>query len=193
MAGQIDDVVLITEHQPVITLGRNADRRNVLASPETLQKCGIPVVAVERGGDVTYHCPGQAVVYPIIDLRAAGIGVRDYVSALEELAIGLLAVFGIAGERASRLPGVWVKDRKIASVGVYVSHWVTMHGIAINVDPDLGGFDLIRPCGIAGVRMTSIAEICGRLLSMTEVAEPLVRLCTESFGHMHRSPAKAAG
>jgi lipoate-protein ligase B len=181
--GEIEDLVLITEHEPVITLGRNADRRNVLASAETLKELGTALVSSERGGDVTYHCPGQVVVYPIVDIRECRLGVRDYIRVLEEVAIGLVGLYGIDGERLDGLPGVWVDDRKIASVGVYISHWVTMHGIAINVDPDLAGFDLIRPCGITGVQMTSLAQLCNPPPSMAEAAQHIARLFTECLGH----------
>jgi lipoate-protein ligase B len=152
-------VVLITEHNPVITLGRNADDHNVLAPTSLLQEKGISAVRVERGGDATFHGPGQLVVYPIVDLRAARISVRDYIWTLEEAAIALLDRYGVEGRRRANFPGVWAGDGKIASVGVFTSRWVTMHGIAINIDVDLAGFELIRPCGLEGVRMTSLAAV----------------------------------
>ena len=118
----------------------------------------ITLVATERGGDVTYHGPGQLVVYPILDLRTFGLGVRGYIQRLEQTAIDLLESYGIQGMRREGTPGVWVEDRKIASVGAFVGHWVTMHGLAINIAPDLHYFDLIVPCGLEGVRMTSMKE-----------------------------------
>jgi lipoic acid synthetase len=170
-SGTCGDTVIITEHEPVITLGRGADARNVLADPARLQQLGIEVVPVERGGDVTYHGPGQLVAYPILDLTFYGRDIRRYVRALEESAIRLIADNGLSGERKPGAPGVWVNGAKIASVGVFISRWVTLHGIAINIDPDLSHFDLIHPCGLAGVRMTSLSEVLGRAVPIGEAEE----------------------
>jgi len=167
-AGDCGDTLILTEHEPVLTLGRRADRRHVRADAITLARLGIEVVPVERGGDVTYHGPGQLVAYPIVDLTGYGRGIRAYVRALEESAIRLLAGYGVSGERRAGTPGVWVGEAKIASVGVFVSRWVTLHGIAINIDPDLSHFDLIDPCGLVGMRMTSLAEVLGRDVAVSE-------------------------
>ncbi|MCW5891552.1 MAG: lipoyl(octanoyl) transferase LipB [bacterium] len=148
-----DDVLLLLEHPPVYTLGRGADARflGAAAAADT------PVVRVGRGGQVTYHGPGQLVGYPILALRRHRLDVHWYVRTLEQVLIDALADFGIAAARRPGLTGVWVEDRKIGSIGVALRRWVTWHGFALNVGPDLGGFVSIVPCGITGVRMTSVA------------------------------------
>jgi lipoic acid synthetase len=170
-AGERGDTLLLTEHEPVLTLGRGADGRNVLADESELAALGIEVVPVERGGDVTYHGPGQLVAYPILDLNRYGRDIHRYVRALEESAIRLLALYGLRGERRAGTPGVWLGDGKIASVGVFVSRWVTLHGIAVNVDPNLSHFELIHPCGLVGQRMTSLAAELGHHAGLNEAIE----------------------
>lgn len=170
-AGLCADTLILTEHEPVLTLGRGADGRHILEGPERLRQLDIAVVPVERGGDVTYHGPGQLVAYPIVDLTGYGRDIRRYVRGLEESAIALLGRFGVAGDRRSGTPGVWVGDAKVASVGVFVSRWVTLHGIAINIDPDLSHFDLIEPCGLVGMRMTSLAEAIGRRVTVADIQD----------------------
>jgi len=191
VAGAIEDTLLLTEHERVITLGRNADEGNIRVSSATLDERGIPVVRVERGGDVTYHGPGQIVAYPIVDLRAGSIAVRDYIRLLEQSAILLLECHGIAGERRSGTPGVWAEGRKIASVGVYVSRWVTMHGIAINLATDLADFELIHPCGLAGLVMTSVAEISGQAPSVRDATLEYARCFAQLFGFRMSEAATA--
>lgn len=161
-AGEAPDTLILTEHRPVLTLGSAADGRHLLVPEAALAARGIDLVQVERGGDITYHGPGQLVAYPVLDLRGFGRDIHLYMRRLEETAIRLLADYGVAGERRPGTPGVWVGPRKIASVGVYISRWVTLHGIAINVAPDLSPFELINPCGLAGMEMTSIARETGR-------------------------------
>ncbi|MGH2587420.1 MAG: lipoyl(octanoyl) transferase LipB [Dehalococcoidia bacterium] len=175
-AADCGDALILTEHEPVLTLGRGADRQHIRADAATLARRGIEVVPVERGGDVTYHGPGQLVAYPILDLTAYGRDIRAYVRALEESAIRLLAGYGVSGERHAGTPGVWVGEAKIASVGVFISRWVTLHGIAINIDPDLSHFDLIDPCGLVGMRMTSLTEILGRNVTTSEAEEQYVEV-----------------
>jgi lipoate-protein ligase B len=170
-AGTRGDTIILVEHDPVLTLGRGADRRHILADDAHLTALGIEVIPVERGGDVTYHGPGQLVAYPILDLTAYGRDIHRYVCALEESAIRLLALYGVAGTRRAGLPGVWAGPRKLASVGVFVSRWVTLHGIAINIDPDLSHFDLIHPCGLTDTRMTSLAAETGHPIALAEVEE----------------------
>jgi lipoate-protein ligase B len=167
-AGDRGDTVILTEHEPVLTLGRGADGRHIRADAAELERLGIEVIEVERGGDVTYHGPGQLVAYPILDLNGYGRDIRRYVRALEDSALRLLAVFGIEGERRPGTPGVWAGDAKIASVGVFVSRWVTLHGIAINIDPDLAHFELIDPCGLVGMRSTSVAAVTGHRVPLPE-------------------------
>jgi lipoate-protein ligase B len=166
--GERGDTLLLTEHDPVLTLGRGADGRHIRADEARLAALGIEVVSVERGGDVTYHGPGQLVAYPIIDLNRYGRDIHRYVRALEESAIRLLGTYRLQGERRPGTPGVWVDEAKIASVGVFISRWVTMHGIAINIDPDLSRFELIHPCGLVGQRMTSVAAELRRAAPMDE-------------------------
>jgi lipoate-protein ligase B len=155
------DTLLLTEHRRVLTIGRGADDRFLRVSPPVLAEHGIGLVRTERGGDITYHGPGQLVAYPILDLRNFGRDLRRYIRALEETALRLLATYGVEGRRAPGTPGVWVGAEKIASVGVFVSRWVAMHGIAINIAPSLEDFGLIHPCGLVGQRMTSVAALLG--------------------------------
>jgi len=164
-AGQMGDVLLLLEHPPVITLGRRADASNVLAAPELLARLGVSVHRVERGGDVTYHGPGQLVGYPILDLRQHRQDVGWYVRGLEETLIRALADFGIQGYRIPGLVGVWVKHRgspaKVAAIGARIEQWITYHGFALNVDPDMSYFDLIVPCGIEDKAVVSMGQLLG--------------------------------
>lgn len=166
-AGVIPDAVVFVEHPPVITLGRAARASNVLAAPGLLAARGIEMFQIERGGDVTYHGPGQLVGYPIIDLRAFNEDIGRYVRTLEAALIAALGGWGIAAERMAGFPGVWTGGAKVAAIGVAVKRKVTMHGFALNVDPDLGAFDLINPCGL-GRPVTSIARLLGRPVSLDE-------------------------
>lgn len=148
-------VLLLLEHDPVVTLGRRGDRRGIL-QPEMLARRGIEVVQSERGGDVTYHGPGQLIAYPILRLRDFGLDVRSYVLALEGVVLRLLGEYGIGGRRDAEMHGVFTASGKIASVGVHVSRGVTRHGIALNVDPDAEHWRCIAPCGQAGVVAASL-------------------------------------
>jgi len=163
--GQLPDLLLFLEHPHVLTLGRRGNRTHLLASSETLTKRNIPVFHIERGGDVTYHGPGQLVVYPILDLKEYGWKLVRYIEQLEEVIIRTLSDFGISGKRDSLNRGVWVDRQKIASMGVAVKRWVSFHGLALNVETDLTYFDLINPCGLEGVRMTSMAKTLGTNVS----------------------------
>ena len=170
-AGAVSDYLVLLEHPHVYTLGRNADTAHLLVPPAEV---GADLEAADRGGDVTYHGPGQIVAYPVLDLRAYGRDIHRYMRALEQSAIDLLATYGIAGERRPGTPGVWAGGDKIASVGVFVGRWVTLHGIAVNIDPDLSHFDLIHPCGLVGTRMTSVAALLGRPVPLGEAIERYV-------------------
>jgi lipoate-protein ligase B len=152
-----EDVLLLVEHPPVVTLGRSSKQQHLLASPELLAARGVELFEVERGGDVTFHGPGQLVGYPIVDLKRHRQDLHWFLRQVEEALIHGLAPFGIAGERAAGLTGVWTRGRKLASIGVHARDWVTWHGFALNVTTDLSYFDLMVPCGIAEVRMTSVA------------------------------------
>ncbi len=157
LAGGIaDDLLLLVEHPPVITLGRSAKLGNLLASPDLLAARGVELFEVERGGDVTFHGPGQLVGYPIVDLTRHRQDLHWYLRQLEEVMIRSLAASGIEARRNPGKTGVWVGDRKIASIGVHARQWVTWHGFALNVTTDLSYFDLMVPCGIQDVTMTSV-------------------------------------
>ncbi len=174
IAGEIEDCVLLLEHPPVLTLGRAAKPQHLLASPELLERRGIAVHEVGRGGDVTYHGPGQLVAYPIVDLKPDRQDVRKYVWSLEEAMIRTCADFGLPARRIEGLNGAWIGDRKVGAVGVRISRWVTMHGLALNADSDLSHFDLIVPCGISDKRVTSISAELGRSVGVADAMEPLV-------------------
>ena len=175
--GIIPDTVLLLQHPHVYTVGRFHGEEDIIAPPEN-----IPVVRTNRGGSVTYHGPGQLVGYPVLDLRANGLGVREYIWKLEEVIIRLLDDFDIEAQRNGDYPGgVWAKSRKICSIGINVSRHVTMHGFALNVNNDLKYYNHIRPCGLRGAAMTSMAEIAGREASLATVVHNWVNLFSEVF------------
>src|SRR4029079_1002320 len=179
IAGEIpEDVLLLVEHPPVVPLGRSARDRHLLASPELLAARGVELFEVERGGDVTFHGPGQLVGYPIIDLKRHRQDLHWYLRQVEEALIRALATFGIPGERQAGYRGVCTQNRKIASIGVHAREWVTWHGFALNVTTDLEYFDLIVPCGIPQVEMTSVAKESRAGGGMAEVESAV----TEAFG-----------
>jgi lipoyl(octanoyl) transferase len=153
-----EDMLLLLEHPPVVTLGRSAKARNLVSSADFLASRGVELFEVERGGDVTFHGPGQLVGYPIIDLKRHKVDLHWYLRQVEEALIRTLAAYSIPAERNAGFTGVWTNGRKIASIGVHARDWVTWHGFALNVTTDLSYFDLIIPCGIDGVTMTSIAR-----------------------------------
>jgi lipoyl(octanoyl) transferase len=175
-ADRIDDALLLVEHPHVLTLGVRGDggRSHILATPEVLAARRVEVFETGRGGDITYHGPGQVVGYPIIDLKPDRCDVHRYVRDLEEVLIRTAADFGILGTRVNGLTGVWVGRDKLAAIGVRISRWVTSHGFALNVSTDLNYFDLIVPCGIADRGVTSIAKLIGRPVSLTEVEDRLI-------------------
>lgn len=153
-----EDVLLLVEHPPVVTLGRASKEKNLISSPAFLASKGVELFEVERGGDVTFHGPGQLVGYPIIDLKRHRLDLHWYLRQVEEALIRTLSRYGIPGERFAGYTGVWTNGRKIASIGVHARDWVTWHGFALNVVTDLSYFDFIVPCGIQDVEMTSIAK-----------------------------------
>jgi lipoyl(octanoyl) transferase len=170
-AGEIGDQLLLLEHPHVITLGRNGHMENLLAGDEVLDRAGISFYPTDRGGDVTYHGPGQLVGYPIVDLRDWKRDVGAYVRAIEQTIIDTLGDFGIEAGRIPKLTGVWVGERKIAAIGVHISRWVTSHGFALNVNTDLSYFQYIVPCGLTKP-VTSIAQL-GVSASLEEVSHVL--------------------
>jgi lipoate-protein ligase B len=179
-ADRIGDVILFVEHPPVITIGRAGRTANILIPRDALRARGIELHEVERGGDVTYHGPGQLVGYPIINLRALDEDVVRYMRLLEASLIRSLEVFGMTAVRVRGYPGVWVGDAKIAAIGVAVKRKVTMHGFALNVDPDLDHFSLINPCGL-GKAVTSMARELGRAVALTEVQSVVARSLGDVF------------
>lgn len=168
---QIPDILLLLEHPHVITLGRRGDRSYLNVSQEILEAMKIPLFHVERGGEVTYHGPGQLVVYPILKLKEYGYRLVQYVDQLEEVLLRLLSEFGIEGRRDPSNRGVWVGGEKIASIGVAIKHWVSFHGLSLNYETDLKYFELIHPCGLKGVKMTSMAKILGKKVSREQLVE----------------------
>ncbi|MGI6367161.1 MAG: lipoyl(octanoyl) transferase LipB [Anaerolineae bacterium] len=173
--GTVSQVLYLVEHTPTITLGRRADPAHILASPETLQRMGIVTCQIERGGDVTYHGPGQLVAYPILPLRAYGLGPSDYMHLLEGCVIGALADLGVAATRRTGLIGVWVGDAKICALGVRILRGVSLHGLALNVDPDMAPWQTIVPCGIHDGRVTSLRQVLGQVPAMATVQDKLVQ------------------
>jgi lipoate-protein ligase B len=178
---QVVDILLVVEHTPVITLGRRGNTSNILASPEELSRLGIPVHRVERGGDVTYHGPGQLVVYPIIHLGQRHLSLRRFVHLLEETVIMTLADFAVEAGRDQQHRGVWVADLKIAALGVAIRRWVSFHGLALNVSPDLNHYDHINPCTLKPELVTSMERILGKRIGMEEVRQKLVHRFIELF------------
>ena len=190
-AGRVENTLLLLEHPPVITLGRNAQLSNVLAPPEFLAQTGVELFDIDRGGDVTFHGPGQLVAYPIFDLRSfePRIGAVEFVRRLEEVLIRTCGDFGIGAQRIKGLTGVWTyalrnkPEAKIAAIGVHISRGVTTHGFALNVSTDLDFFSLIVPCGITGKPVTSMQRELQKTLTMEEVATAASR----NFGRVFQS------
>jgi len=180
--GAIRDALLITEHEPVITLGRSHPEPSLRVSEERVGDAGIAIIQVERGGDITYHGPGQLIVYGIIGLRERGLGALDYLAGLEEAVIRAAGDLGIEAGRSPAGRGVWASGGKMASVGINVRRGVTMHGIAWNVSADLGNFELINPCGMSDIRMASISGECGRAVSLAEAAGGFLRQLSAGLG-----------
>jgi lipoate-protein ligase B len=168
---ELPDLLLILEHPHVITLGRRGNRSHLIATSEVLEALEIPIFHVERGGDVTYHGPGQIIVYPILHLKEYGYRIVRYVDQLEEVILRVLRDFGIEGRRDPLNRGVWVEGEKIASVGVAIRRWVSFHGFALNYGTDLTYFDLVNPCGLEGNKMTSMAKILGKRISREELVK----------------------
>jgi lipoyl(octanoyl) transferase len=186
-AGRIGDTLLLLEHPPVLTLGvkTRGKSTNIIASPEQLARAGVTVYETGRGGDVTYHGPGQLIGYPIFDLNPDRRDVHRYVRDIEEALIIALRRFGIEGGRVRELTGVWVgpsgREEKIAAIGVRISRWITSHGFALNVSTELDHFSLIVPCGIRDRGVTSIERVLGQKVSMSEVEEAVVAGVREVF------------
>jgi lipoate-protein ligase B len=182
-AGEIPDTVILVEHPPVFTIGRQASPRPYSFAGEAGEDewSRRSLVVVERGGGITFHGPGQLVGYPIVDLRGRGRDIHRFLRDLEEVLIRTLRDFSLDAQRRPGLTGVWVGQKKIASIGIAVRHWVSYHGFALNVSVDLRYFRMIRPCGLDGTVMTSMSELLGREISLAEVKPALVRRWQEVF------------
>jgi lipoyl(octanoyl) transferase len=184
--GALHDTLLLLEHPPVFTLGRNANDSHIIVSPDFLKQNGIDVFRVERGGDVTYHGPGQLVGYPILDLHHYRLDVGWFVRSLEEMLMRTLTDFGIAAKRIDKLAGAWIDtpngETKIAQIGARIEQWITYHGFALNVDPNLTHFEYIVPCGIADKAVTSMARVLNRSVEMHEVRKKIAARFGEAFG-----------
>ena len=181
LKGQIADTLLLLEHPPTITVGKAGKLENVLVSPAELATAGVSLILTDRGGDVTYHGPGQIVGYPILDLRERNRDAHQYVHNLEEVLIRTLADYGIESERDPSHAGVWVNDEEVAALGLSIHRWITMHGFALNVNTDLNHFSLINPCGFTSKTATSLARLLGYKLSTGEVTDRLLFHFAEVF------------
>lgn len=181
--GEVGDTLLLLEHPPTFTVGRRGKPENLLKNHEELKKRGINFEIVGRGGDITYHGPGQLVGYPILDLNNHRCDIRVYMRNIEEAIIGALREFDITGTRKKDYTGVWVRNEKIASIGIGVKKWVTYHGFALNVNTDLSYFDMIVPCGIPGIKMTSIRELAHseKDIEMSKVKDSIIGAFSRVF------------
>jgi len=177
----VPDILLLMEHEPVFTLGRRGGRENLMVSELFLEEARIPIVHVERGGNITFHGPGQLVGYPILDLRAAKLTVTGYVEKLEEIMIRTAAHWGVHATRNRLNHGIWAGGRKLGSLGIAIRRGITFHGFALNVNVSLEPFGWINPCGLQGVKMTSLEQQIARKASMQEVREQMKRNIKEVF------------
>jgi lipoate-protein ligase B len=185
--GALPDCLLFVDYPPIITLGRAGKRNHLLAGPEELSKRGVRVYPAGRGGDITYHGPGQMVAYPVLDLKVWHKDIHLYLRTLERCLVEMLLDFGIASETLPGATGVWVEGRKIAAIGVRTSRWVTSHGLALNVNTDLEYFDLIVPCGLVGRGVTSMGALLGQPLELSEVRSCFGRHFARAFGRSFRT------
>jgi lipoyl(octanoyl) transferase len=180
--GKTDDTLVFVEHPPVLTLGANFHESNLLLTREDYSVRGIEVLRTDRGGDVTFHGPNQLVIYPIFDLRRHGKDLHQWLRDLEEAIIEVCGSFGLRGERSNVNTGVWIRDRKVAAIGIKVSKWVSIHGIALNCDNDLSPFDLIVPCGIQTHGVTSLSHEADKPISIDDVKPHVLSGFESVFG-----------
>lgn len=175
LEGKIEDTLLLVEHYPVITIGKSGKEVNLLIPFKLLKKKGIAYYHIERGGDITYHGPGQIVGYPIFNIKEGLVGIKPFIKRLEDIIIATLSAFDIMGMKKEKMIGVWTEKGKICSLGIAVKRWVSFHGFALNVNTDLKNFDLIVPCGLRNVSMTSIKDILNEEVPMDEVKKHLIK------------------
>lgn len=179
--GEQPNALFVLEHPPVITLGRNAHSENVLLTEEQLDAAGVAITTTDRGGDVTYHGPGQLIAYPILDLNDWKCSVGWYLRTLEQVLIDLLGTYQLPAERAPGFTGVWTSSGKIAAIGVGVNKWVTFHGIALNVSPEMGHFRMIIPCGLPDKRVATLKQELGKAPPLDEVQERFIQCFLAAF------------
>jgi lipoate-protein ligase B len=172
----------LPEHNPVFTIGRGGSRSNILVDQEVLETYKICVYEIDRGGDITYHGPGQIVVYPILDLKGYKKDIRWYLRSLEAVIINFLDKCNIKGEQKNNFTGVWVGEEKIASIGIGVSKWISYHGFSLNICPDLEYFDMINPCGLVGAKVTSLSKILNKSVAIQDIKDILTGSFEEIFG-----------
>lgn len=188
-SGEVNDTFLLTEHEHVYTIGKGGDENHLLADEAELRAAGVRIIRSDRGGDITYHGPGQLVGYPVIDLGGFYPDVHRYLRDIEEILIRTIADFGVVGYREPGYTGVWACGEKIAAIGVKVSRWITMHGFALNVSTDLSFFDRIIPCGITHRGVTSLEKCTGSIHSLDDVA----RSCVGHFGEVFNVSPRTVG
>ena len=194
VAGKIPDLVLLLQHPPVLTIGPMGSEKDIVVPRSSLDSEEIRVFNTDRGGSITYHGPGQLVGYIIADLKAKGIGIHQYVHDVEEVVIGTLNTYGISAGREPKYPGVWVGSEKVCALGIRVSHWVTKHGFALNVNTNMNHFRYITPCGITDRGVTSMSKLLGREVDLAGVAERVLEQCGQVFDmDISREPVEQLG
>jgi lipoate-protein ligase B len=179
--GRIDDILLLLEHPATVTLGQFASSNNILVTQDELKQRGISVYSSNRGGEATFHCPGQIVVYPIMDIRHRVGRLREYTHCLEEVALQTLAHFGIIGVRWPEHPGIWKDGEQIAAIGLFVSRGITMHGFSLNVNPDLNDFEVINLCGLPGKKATSLRRLLGYNINIDDISQCIMDTFSRIF------------
>jgi lipoyl(octanoyl) transferase len=187
--GKSENTLIITEHKPVITIGRKGSWNNIFKSGEFLALEGVDVLNIDRGGDVTYHGPGQIIAYPVFRLENESRDIHAFLRFLEDIGCHFLTQYGLIPEKISGLTGVWIKGAKIGSIGIGVKKWVTYHGLSLNINIDLDPFSFIRPCGIEGVRVTSLKNILGRDIDIKDAKDKL-KISFEEIPFMVEAAAK---
>ncbi|MEO0075730.1 MAG: lipoyl(octanoyl) transferase LipB [candidate division WOR-3 bacterium] len=182
---QIPDTLILVEHEPVFTVGKNGTIENLLISETLLKEKNIPIYRIERGGDITFHGPGQLVAYPIFKFKSNLIKVRNFIYSLEQIILNTLQRFGIFAQIRHPYIGVWIDDRKIASIGIAIKRYVSFHGLAINVTNDLSYFDLINPCGMKNIKVTSMEKELNKPINMKLVKEELIYQFTKQYNSIY--------
>ena len=188
-----DDSILVVEHPDIFTIGRSGSKKNILVDKEYIRESGIKIIDVDRGGDITFHGMGQLVAYPIFDLRRHTKDIRIFLKNLERSLELTISEYGLTADKEEQYTGIWVGGNKVGFIGIGVSNWITYHGISINVNVDLKYFSMIRPCGIDGLRVSSLQNILKRTIDLGSLKEIFLKKCCEVFGfeHLHRCSKNA--